>query len=311
MILRGYATLENVATSNPGVVVHNFHEPSTGSWQYIVADDSTKNAVIIDPVLDYDPATATITTKTADFLLAVVKDRGYNIQMLLETHAHADHITAANYMKVKLGQMQSMPPAVGIGKRIMGVQEYWARHFGVAEEEYQGVFDKLLEDDETFHIGSVKATAVHLPGHTPDHMGYLIGDNIFVGDSMFNADLGSARADFPGGDARTLFRSGRSLLNLPDDVKIWSGHDYPPEDKQERAPYMTVREQRETNKHLKMDIDEDQFVALRKKRDATLDEPRLLHQALQMNIRGGRLPLPSPAGVRMLQIPLKLDHCQW
>lgn len=175
MNLREYATLTNSATSNQNIIIHDAYEPNTGSWQYIVADTSTKQAAIVDPVLDYDAASATITTKTADSLLAIVKDHGYNVQFLLETHAHADHITAANYLKAKLGQMQASPPIIGIGKRIVGIQEFWARHFGVAEEEYQGVFDKLLEDNETFKIGSVMATAVHLPGHTPDHMGYLIG----------------------------------------------------------------------------------------------------------------------------------------
>lgn len=179
MGLREYASQHGLATANQDAHVHHAYEPITGTWQYIVADASTKNAVIIDPVLDYDAATATITTKTADSLLATVKENGYNVQMLLETHAHADHITAANYLKAKLGELQATPPLIGIGKRIVQVQEFWARRFNVAEGEYRGVFDKLLDDNESFSIGSINATAVHLPGHTPDHMGYLIAGTFF------------------------------------------------------------------------------------------------------------------------------------
>ncbi|RVX74952.1 hypothetical protein B0A52_01229 [Exophiala mesophila] len=304
-----HATMGVVAEQEP--VVHDIYEEKTGTWQYIVADPSTLEAVIIDPVLDYDSASSEILTTTADSLLDMVHQNKYKVQMILETHAHADHLTAANYLQHKLAEIQGTAPAVGIGKRIADVQKLWAGRYGVPSEEYESVFDKLFDDNEVFHIGSLKSVAIHLPGHTPDHMGYMIGDNVFVGDSMFHADLGSARADFPGGDAQMLFRSGRKLLQLPDHVKIWSGHDYPPEDQKGRVPWMTVRQQRDQNKHLKEDVTETDFVALRQQRDATLGPPKLLDQSLQINIRAGRLPRPSSSGLRMLHVPLKLEHAQW
>jgi glyoxylase-like metal-dependent hydrolase (beta-lactamase superfamily II) len=222
-------------------IVHTVFEPQTSTWQYVVADPSTKSAVIIDPVLDFDPARNAISTKSADGLLALVKEEGYVVEHLLETHAHADHLTAAKYLQTQLAK-DGKKPEIGIGKRIAEIQERFAKRYGIAREEYEGAFDKLLEDDEIFHVGEVEAKAVHLPGHTPDHMGYLIGGkfscllvtklprcpghgaattrsleicdhrvplltfpgNIFCGDSIFNSDVGSARCDFPGGNANDL-----------------------------------------------------------------------------------------------------------
>lgn len=173
---------------------------------------------------------------------------------------------------------------------------------------YQGAFDHLLDDDELFPIGSLNAQAIHLPGHTPDHLGYWIGDNVFCGDSIFHADIGTARCDFPGGDAASLYQSGRKLLALPDHVKIWTGHDYPPPERSDPVPWLSVQEHRSRNKHLMEGSTETVFVALRHDRDTKLAEPKLLHQSLQINIRAGRLPKTSQTAQRMLHLPLKL-HC--
>ncbi|KAF6817065.1 metallo-beta-lactamase superfamily protein [Colletotrichum plurivorum] len=293
-------------------VIHDVFETRTGTWQYIVADPSTLEAVIIDPVLDYDRETQVIATTSADELLSLVKQKGYRVGRILETHAHADHLTAASYLQNRLEETQGgQKPSIGIGRRIGQVQNFFGQRYGVAEDERNGIFDKLFDDDETFRIGSLQASAVHLPGHTPDHLGYKIGDNVFCGDSLFHVDIGTARCDFPGGSASDLYRSGRRLLSLPDHVRIWTGHDYPPEGRQKPVPWMTVREHRTQNKHLKDGVSERDFVAQRRERDATLGEPKLLHQSLQTNIRAGRLPKPTESGHLMLRLPLKLGNLRW
>ncbi|KAK7423695.1 hypothetical protein QQX98_000885 [Neonectria punicea] len=291
--------------------IHGVFETKTGTWQYVVADPSTLTAVIIDPVLDYDPTTLAVTTQSPDALLSLVKEKGYNVDRILETHAHADHLTASAYLQKRLAQEQGYKPLIGIGKRIEQVQELFGQKYGVLPEEYGGVFDKLFDDDESFSIGELRATAMHLPGHTPDHLGYKVGDNVFCGDSLFHADIGTARCDFPGGSAINLFNSGRRLLRLPDHVKIWTGHDYPPDNRSGPVPWMTVQDHKKQNKHLKDGITEEEFVALRSERDATLAEPRLVHQSLQMNIRAGRLPRPSEGGHRLLHVPLKQKGVEW
>ncbi|UKZ97142.1 uncharacterized protein TrAFT101_011910 [Trichoderma asperellum] len=291
--------------------IHSEFEHDTGTWQYVVADPSTMTAAIIDPVLDYDRTSQGLTTHTADELLALVKEKGYKVDWILETHVHADHLTAASYLQKRLAEEQGYKPSVAIGKRIGQVQRFFGRRYGVPEEQYQVVFDHLLEDDEEFMIGSIQATAMHLPGHTPDHMGYKVGDNVFCGDSVFHADIGSARCDFPGGSAGSLYSSGRKLLSLPDHVKIWTGHDYPPKDGRSPQAYMTVHDHREQNKHLKDGITAEEFVAMRNERDAGLAAPRMLHQSLQINIRGGRLPSPTPDGHRMLRLPLDIKGAEW
>ncbi|KAK7984205.1 hypothetical protein PG989_011607 [Apiospora arundinis] len=292
--------------------VHEVFEPNTGTWQYVVADPATLKAVIIDPVLDFDLATQVISTTTADALLSLVKEKGYHVCMILETHAHADHLTAASYLRHRLGTgSDGHKPLVVAGQRIREMQEAIGEKYGVPGEEYINVFDKLFGDDETFQIGQLTAMAIHLPGHTPDHLGYKIGDNVFCGDSLFNADLGTARCDFPGGSARDLFKSGRKLLSMPDHFKIWTGHDYPSAERGSPVPYMTVRDHRAQNKHLRDGVSEDEFVALREERDAKLPAPRLLHQSLQVNIRTGQLPKPNEDGSRMLHVPLKVSGEKW
>lgn len=287
--------------------VHSSFDKVTGSWQYVVADPATSIAAIIDPVLDFDPLTSRISTESADELIRVVNDNGYKIDLILETHAHADHMTAASYLQHRLGREHGRRARICIGSRITQVQKMFGERYNIPAQDYEGSFDKLWQDDETFNIGNLTAKAIHLPGHTPDHLGYKIGGNVFVGDSVFNIDLGSARADFPGGSAEEIFDSGRRLFALPDDTKIWIGHDYPPKGRDEPVAFMTVKQQREANKHLRNGMAKQQFMEMRRSRDSTLASPRLLHQSLQMNIRAGRLPEPTAAGARMLQVPLETE----
>ncbi|KAK4660952.1 hypothetical protein QC762_123510 [Podospora pseudocomata] len=279
-------------------IVHPIFEPVTGTWQYIIADPSTLAAAIIDPVLDFEPARNTVSTATADSLLDIVVQNNYKVGYLLETHTHADHLSASRYLQLKLAQ--STNPKTGVGKRIVQVQTTFAQKYGVEQSELEDVFDFLWEDDQTFRIGDLEAKVVHLPGHTPDHVGYLIGDNIFCGDSLFLPDVGSARCDFPGGDAVQLYHSVQTLFSLPPHYKIYTGHDYPSGDRSDPVPYTTVAEQQERNKHLKIGTTQQEFVNWRQERDSGLGEPRLLHQSLQVNIRGGRLPRSG-----MLVLPLK------
>jgi glyoxylase-like metal-dependent hydrolase (beta-lactamase superfamily II) len=287
-------------------------EKRTGTWQYVVADPPTKKAIIIDSVLDYDPTTREISTTTADGLLALVAQNGYHIEKILETHAHADHLTAASYLQHRLSQLQGFNPPICIGKRIREVQDLFAAKYGIAIEDYEGVFDKLFDDDETFEIGNVKGTIMHLPGHTPDHIGYYISGNVFCGDSIFNTDIGSARCDFPGGSAKNLFASAQKLLQLPDEVKIWTGHDYPScPARCDAVPWMTVGDHRKSNKHLSEGVKEEDFLKMREDRDAGLAAPKLLDPSLQINIRAGRLPRLSRGGQRLMHLPLRLQSEAW
>ncbi|PLB54193.1 metallo-beta-lactamase superfamily protein [Aspergillus steynii IBT 23096] len=285
--------------------VHSCYEPTTGTWQYIVACPSTKEAAIIDPVLDFDPVSLTISTASADSLLDLVAQQGYTVRYLLETHAHADHLTASFYLQQKILASGQPRPSIGIGQRIRLVQDTFAPKYNVPAEDLDAAFDRLLADGERFSVGDVVVAVLALPGHTPDHVGYRIGANVFTGDSIFNPDVGSARCDFPGGDARTLYRSMQTLLSLPPEYRLYTGHDYPPtadgDQKRDPLPYVTVAEQRERNRHAKDGSTEDAFVRWRSERDQGLREPRLMHQAMQVNIRGGRMakdaPLRFPVGV--------------
>jgi glyoxylase-like metal-dependent hydrolase (beta-lactamase superfamily II) len=295
--------------------IDSIFEPKTSTWQYIVSDPETKDAVVIDSVLDYDPNTNTISNANAEKLLALISHQGYNIVAILETHAHADHLTASRYLQQSLQRRGKPKPPICIGKRITQVQHTFASKYGVDEHEYAGVFDKLLDDNEEMPVGRLTCRAVHLPGHTPDHVGYVVGANVFVGDSLFQPDVGSARCDFPGGDARALFRSiTKTLYALPDDYRIHVGHDYPPGGAGGRTDpraFATVAEQRRDNKHVRDGVAEDEFIAWRAERDSTLAEPRLLHQSLQFNIRAGRLPEASEHGHRFLHVPLKVPDEVW
>ncbi|KAF6841968.1 metallo-beta-lactamase domain-containing protein [Colletotrichum plurivorum] len=292
-------------------VVHEIFESVTGTWQYVVADPSTKTAVIIDPVLDFDPAKTAISTQTADGLLNVIREEEYHVVKILETHVHADHLTAAKYLQSRLREAQGgTVPEICIGWRIAEVTERFGTKYGIPKEEYSNGFDRLLGRDEVFEIGNLKAKAIHLPGHTPDHMGYMVGANVFAGDSLFNHDVGSARCDFPGGNARDLFASVRTLLDLPEDTKLWTGHDYPPNG---RGPVAAtaVGKQKSENKHLGAGVKEEDFVKWREERDSGLGEPRLMHWALQVNVRAGNMPSPTKSGDRLLHVPVKMQGVNW
>jgi len=290
--------------------IHCCFEPTTSTWQYVVADPETRAAIIIDPVLDFDATTSTISTRSADSLIALVDNHQYTVQMLLETHAHADHLTAAKYLQQQF-LMRGQPQAkICAGKGISAVQQTFATKYGVDASELDAAFDKLFDDGEEISIGNLRGKVLHLPGHTPDNVGYQIGENIFTGDSIFNPDVGSARCDFPGGSARELYRSMRRLLSLPPHYRLYTGHDYPPESRKEQA-FFTVAQQNEGNKHVKAGVPEEDFVKWRTERDASLSEPRLIHHALQINIRAGGLPQASPHGYRFLHIPLKLPEAIW
>jgi glyoxylase-like metal-dependent hydrolase (beta-lactamase superfamily II) len=295
--------------------INTIFEPKTSTWQYIVSEPLTNDAVIIDSILDYDPATNTIGNTNAEQLLSMIRERGYNIVAILETHAHADHLTAARYIQQALLRRGRPKPPICIGKRITQVQRTFAAKYGLIEDQYTSVFDRLLDDDEEIRVGRLNCKVLHLPGHTPDHVGYVIDHNVFVGDSLFQPDVGSARCDFPDGNAHTLFRSiTEKLYALPDNYRIFVGHDYPPGGEGGRtAPraFATVAEERRDNKHVRDGVDENQFIAWRTERDAMRAEPRLIHQSLQFNLRGGRLPEASEHGHRFLHLPLKVPDEVW
>ncbi|KAH7012519.1 beta-lactamase-like protein [Microdochium trichocladiopsis] len=297
-------------------VVTAVFEPVTCTWQYIVSDPSTRSAAIIDSVLDYDSTTAAISTRSADALLSIIAEKNLNVTLILETHAHADHLTAASYLQNKLSEPQavdgagSVKPPICIGERIKQVQSTFAAKYGMSKQEYAGVFDKLWNDDEEFAIGGLSARAVHLPGHTPDHMGYHVGNNVFVGDSIFQPDVGSARADFPGGSAPAIYDSCRNkLLSLPGETKIWVGHDYPPSSNSPEdsgrapRPWATVDEHRQHNKHLRDGVSREEFTQMRSTRDSKLSAPRLIDQALRVSICGGRLHGFEKDGDKVVSLP--------
>ncbi|KZT10637.1 Metallo-hydrolase/oxidoreductase [Laetiporus sulphureus 93-53] len=279
--------------------VYTFFERATSTWQYIIVDPHTSDAVVIDPVLDYDASSGSVTTETADGLLSFIHHNKLTIHRILETHAHADHLTAAQYFKHQLGGQ--IP--VCIGQRIGQVQKTFAPKYGFDDPSvFENTFDCFFKDDEQFGLGKLSCRVMHLPGHTPDHVGYLIGKAVFTGDSIFNPDVGSARADFPGGNAEDLYASMRRLLSLPPDYRLFVGHDYPQD--RDQTCWSTVEEQRERNKHLKVGTDAEMFIEWRKQRDAVLGAPRLLHPSLQVNIRAGKLPPKDEKGRIFFKIPI-------
>jgi glyoxylase-like metal-dependent hydrolase (beta-lactamase superfamily II) len=292
--------------------IHSVFEPVTATWQYIVADPTSNSAVIIDPVLDYDKS-GEISTKSADKLLKVVATHGYTVCRILETHAHADHLSASRYLQNVLAKAQPADsrPQVSIGERIREVQEALSRSYDIPRSDLTNAFDYTFGDDEVFNIGSLEARVIHLPGHTPDHIGYVIGANVFTGDSIFNPDVGSARCDFPGGSAVELYGSMQKLFSFPGHFKLYTGHDYPPETRGESlegdagkaVPFTTVETQKMSNKHVKPGVEMDEFVKWRSDRDIGLGEPKLLQQAMQVNLRGGRLPATSTERFKFANVP--------
>jgi glyoxylase-like metal-dependent hydrolase (beta-lactamase superfamily II) len=276
-----------------------FFDPHTGTISYVVWDHGTQRAAVIDPVLDYDFKSGHTSTVSADRLLAYVRDKGLQVEWILETHAHADHLSGARHVQAKAGGL------VAIGENIRIVQATFKKLYNL-DSSFQpdgSQFDHLFRDGEVFKIGNVEATAMLVPGHTPADMAYLVDGSVFVGDTLFMPDAGSARADFPGGAARQLYTSMRRLLDLPPETTMYVCHDYPPAHRQARWQ-TTVAEQRAQNIHVRDGVGEDAFVDMRTARDATLDVPTLILPSIQVNVRGGRLPPPDDNGVAYLRIPL-------
>jgi glyoxylase-like metal-dependent hydrolase (beta-lactamase superfamily II) len=284
---------------NP-VVTPFFHAP-TGSWSYVVADETVGVAVIIDPVLDFELRSGRTGTHSAQRIVEHCRAHGLHVDWILETHAHADHLSAAAWLQSELGGR------IGIGEGIRSVQATFARIYGLgADFATDGSqFDHLFRDGESFGIGGLEGRVLGTPGHTSDSVSYLVGDAVFIGDTLFMPDVGSARCDFPGGDAALLFRSVQRLYALPAQTRVFVCHDYPPDGRDSRAE-TTIAEQRATNLHLRDGVTEGEYVARRTARDATLDLPQLLIPAVQVNIRGGRLPAPDSNGTRYLRLPLDL-----
>lgn len=279
--------------------IQGFFDPRTWTISYVVSDPRTKRAAVIDPVLDYDFKSGHTATVSADKLLAYVHDDGLHVDWILETHAHADHLSGARHVQARAGGR------IAIGENIRVVQSAFKKLFNLERSFLPdgSQFDHLFKDGETFRIGDIEATALLVPGHTPADMAYLVDGAVFVGDTLFMPDVGSARADFPGGDARQLYASMRRLLDLPADTVMYVCHDYPPASRQPRWA-TTVAEQRAHNIHVHDGIDEDAFVAMRNARDATLEVPTLVLPSIQVNVRAGRLPPADDNGVAYLRIPL-------
>lgn len=279
--------------------VRGFFDPATHTVTYLVSDPATRTAAIIDPVLDYDAAAARTSTRSIDAVMAALNEAGLTLALVLETHAHADHLTAADHLR----EAEGVP--IGIGARITAVQSAFAPLFAATDVRLDGsAFDHLYADGERFALGSLSVEVIHTPGHTPACISYRIGDAVFTGDTLFMPDYGTARTDFPGGDARTLYRSIQRLLALPEDTRIFVGHDYLPQGRTDYRFQTTVADQRDHNIHIGGGVSEAAFVEMREARDRTLGAPQLILPSLQVNIRAGALPPPEPGGKRYLKLPL-------
>jgi len=280
-----------------------FFDPATNTVSYLVADPVTSRAAVIDSVLDFDVAAGRFETTSAKRILAAAAAARQRVVWVLETHVHADHISAAPFIASHTGAR------VGISERVREVQREFIPTFGTDEEHPDGkAFDQLFADEEVFNIGTLQARVLHTPGHTPACAAYVIGDAVFVGDTLFMPDFGTARADFPGGDARTLYRSIRRILDLPPETRLFVGHDYKAPGRQEFAWETTVGAERAQNVHVRDGITEQAFVRVREARDATLSPPKLLYPSIQMNMRAGNLPPPDANGQRYLRIPIEMIH---
>jgi glyoxylase-like metal-dependent hydrolase (beta-lactamase superfamily II) len=288
------------AAAGPKLAVKGFFDEATFTATHIAYDPATRHGVIVDSVLDYDPASGRTSTASADEVIDFVKREALTIDWLLETHAHADHISAAPYLQEKIGGK------IAIGAAIVTVQKVFGGifNFGADFARDGSQFDHLFRDGDTFAVGNIPAMALHVPGHTPADLAYVIGDCAFVGDTLFMPDYGTARADFPGGDARELYRSIRRLLSLPDETRMFLCHDYKGPGRDAFVWETTVGAQKAHNVHVHDGVAEDDFVAMRTKRDAALDLPNLILPSVQVNVRGGRLPPPESNGARYLKIPI-------
>ncbi|MCO7636737.1 MBL fold metallo-hydrolase [Pseudomonas sp. S 311-6] len=279
-------------------LIESFYDADTATVTHIVADPDTGQAAVIDSVLNFDAAAGRISHQSADRILALLRSRGWRLQWLLETHAHADHLSAAPYLKAHAGG------EIGIGSHIQDVQHVFKGIYHLSDLSTDGrEFDRLFDDDEAFSLGRLTVRVMHTPGHTPACLTYIIGRDAFVGDTLFMPDYGTARCDFPGGDAATLYRSIRRVLSLLPETRLHLCHDYPAEGVEPRW-VTTVAEQRTGNIHVHDGISEADFVRMRTDRDRTLPMPRLILPSVQVNVRAGRLPEPEENGVRYLKLPL-------
>jgi glyoxylase-like metal-dependent hydrolase (beta-lactamase superfamily II) len=279
--------------------VTGFHDRVTGTVTYVVADKVSRRAAVIDPVWDFEPKSGRLSTASVDRLSAFIEQERLTPDWIFETHVHADHLTAAQLLKSRFGA------PIGIGRKVTQVQRTFAALYGIEGEVPAdgSQFDRLFEEGDRFEIGELRGRVLHTPGHTPACVSYLVGDVALVGDTLFMPDAGTARCDFPGGDARTLFRSIRAILSLPAETRICVGHDYGGNGR-EIAWEASVADQRARNIHVGDGREEDGYVRLREERDRTLEAPTLILPALQVNIRAGALPAPEPNGTVYLKIPL-------
>jgi len=288
------------AGQSPRPVVRSFFDETTFTASHVVHDLRTREAAIIDSVLDYDPASGRTGSSSAQAILEYIRAESLTVTWQLETHAHADHLSAAPWLQEQLGGK------LAIGAEITHVQEVFGKIFnaGTRFARDGSQFDHLFRDGERFRIGEIEAIALHVPGHTPADMAFVIGDCAFIGDTLFMPDFGTARADFPGGDARQLYRSIRRLLSLPRETRLFLCHDYKAPGRDWFAWETTIGAQRDSNLHVHDGVSEDEFVEMRMKRDATLSLPNLIMPSVQINMRGGRLPEPEENGTRYIKIPL-------
>ena len=281
--------------------IRAFFDEPTNTVSYLIADPDTKRAVVVDPVLDFDHRSGKASTKSSDAILQAANAAGFTVDWVLETHAHADHLSGAPYIKLKTGAK------VGIGEHIREVQKIFRPVFNATDLKGDGSeFDHLFKDGERFKIGNLEGEVIYTPGHTPACVSYKVEDAVFVGDTLFMPDYGTARADFPGGNARDLFRSIKRILDLPPETRLFICHDYKAPGRDSYAWETTVAEERERNVHVRDGVSEDEFVAMRESRDATLAAPLLLLPSIQVNIRGGNLPPEEINGVRYLKIPVTM-----
>ncbi len=279
--------------------VQAFFDEQTFTVSYVVSDPQSNRAAIIDPVLDYDPASGRTSTHSADRIIDYVGEAGLQAEWILETHVHADHLSAAPYIKDKIGG------TTGIGAKVTAVQNTFKPVFNLPDLSTDGrQFDHLFDAGDKFSVGDIEATVIATPGHTPACVSYLIGDAVFVGDTLFMPDYGTARTDFPGGSAAQLFDSIQKLFALPDDTRMFMCHDYKAPGRDDYAWETSVAEQREQNVHISAAVDKEKFVTTRQERDATLGMPKLLLPSIQVNVRAGNLPDPEDNGTRYLKIPL-------
>jgi glyoxylase-like metal-dependent hydrolase (beta-lactamase superfamily II) len=282
-------------------VVHAFFEPQSFTYSYLVWDPLSKEAAVIDPVLDFDSASGSTHTSSAEQIIAKVKEHNLTVQWLLETHVHADHLSAAPFMKQQLGGR------IAIGSRITEVQQLFGQVFNLKDLKTDGsAFDKLFADGEDFMLGTIRCSVLHTPGHTPACVSYCIGDAVFVGDTLFMPDYGSARCDFPGGNAATLYRSVQKLYQLPEQTRMFLCHDYKAPGRDEFVCETTIAAQKKQNIHLKQGTSEKDFVAMRTTRDKTLSMPKLILPSVQVNVRAGQFPAAEDNGTVYLKLPLNL-----